>query len=153
MKWVFRCCVVHVLTQSQTLTLTLDQIHGVTWKCVEAIRMDARQGIPDHDLSMKNMTITDDTDVVDIFWKMMPLDRDALCKIVRERAEDIDDKKYRNWNVHHIDEAIKVTIGGAQFTIKVIIGATLREEELILCRTDEGDKTWSLAEVHKIYPR
>ncbi len=32
-------------------------------------------------------------------------------------------------------------------------GATLREEELILCRTDKGDKTWSLAEVHKIYPR
>jgi len=75
--------------------------------------MDARQGIPDHDLSMKNMTITDDTDVVDIFWKMMPMDRDALCKIVRDRAEDIDDKKYRNWNVHHIDEAIKVIIGGA----------------------------------------
>ncbi len=31
-------------------------------------------------------------------------------------------------------------------------GATLQEEELILCKTDKGDKTWSLAEVHKIYP-
>jgi hypothetical protein len=31
-------------------------------------------------------------------------------------------------------------------------GVTLREEELILCKTDKGDKTWSLAEVHKIYP-
>jgi hypothetical protein len=31
-------------------------------------------------------------------------------------------------------------------------GTTLREEELILCKTDKGDKTWSLAEVHKIYP-
>jgi hypothetical protein len=28
-------------------------------------------------------------------------------------------------------------------------GATLREEELILYKTDKGDKTWSFAEVHK----
>ncbi len=73
---------------------------------------------------MKNMSITDDTDVVDIFWKMMPLDRDALLKIVRDRAEDIDDKKYRNWNVNHIDEAIKVIIGGAQFTTHTDLWAT-----------------------------
>ncbi len=31
-------------------------------------------------------------------------------------------------------------------------GVTLREKELILCKTDKGDKSWSLAEVHKIYP-
>ena len=31
-------------------------------------------------------------------------------------------------------------------------GVILREEELILCKTDKGDKAWSLAEVHKIYP-
>ena len=31
-------------------------------------------------------------------------------------------------------------------------GVVLREEELILCKTDKGDKAWSLAEVHKIYP-
>jgi hypothetical protein len=31
-------------------------------------------------------------------------------------------------------------------------GVTLREEELILCKTDRADKAWSLAEVHKIYP-
>jgi hypothetical protein len=31
-------------------------------------------------------------------------------------------------------------------------GDTLREEELILCKTDKGDTAWSLAEVHKIYP-
>ncbi len=91
---------------------------------MEAISKDSRQDIPDHDLSMKNMSITDDTEVVDIFWKMMPLDRDALCKIVRDRAEDIDDKKYRNWNVHHIDEAIKVIIGGAQFTTHTDLWAT-----------------------------
>ncbi len=28
----------------------------------------------------------------------------------------------------------------------------LREEELILCKTDKGDQAWSLAEVYKIYP-
>ena len=91
---------------------------------MEAISKDSRQGIPDHDLSMKNMSITDDTDVVDMFWKMMPLDRDALLKLVRDRAEDIDDKKYRNWNVHHVDEAIKVIIGGAQFTTHTDLWAT-----------------------------
>jgi hypothetical protein len=31
-------------------------------------------------------------------------------------------------------------------------GVILREEELILCKTDRADKAWSLAEVHKIYP-
>ena len=31
-------------------------------------------------------------------------------------------------------------------------GVILREEELILCKTDKGDKAWSLAEVHKVYP-
>jgi hypothetical protein len=31
-------------------------------------------------------------------------------------------------------------------------GVTLREEELILCKTNKGDKAWSLAEVHKVYP-
>ncbi len=31
-------------------------------------------------------------------------------------------------------------------------GFTLQEEELILCKTEKGNQTWSLAEVHKIYP-
>ncbi len=30
-------------------------------------------------------------------------------------------------------------------------GVILREEKLILCKTDKGDKAWSLAEVHKVY--
>jgi hypothetical protein len=72
---------------------------------VETIPRDTRDGVPEVELTMQHMDIiTDNTDVVDIFWKMMPVDRDILLKIVRDRAEDIDDKKYRNWNVHHIDE-------------------------------------------------
>jgi hypothetical protein len=31
-------------------------------------------------------------------------------------------------------------------------GVILQEEELVLCKTEKGDKAWSLAEVHKIYP-
>ncbi len=31
-------------------------------------------------------------------------------------------------------------------------GVILREEELILCKTDKGDKAWSLAEMDKVYP-
>jgi hypothetical protein len=31
-------------------------------------------------------------------------------------------------------------------------GVTLREEELVLCKTEADDKTWYLAEIHKIYP-
>ncbi len=72
---------------------------------METIPRDTRDGVPEVELTMQHMDIiTDNTDVVDIFWKMMPVDRDILLKIVRDRAEDIDDKKYRNWNVHHIDE-------------------------------------------------
>jgi hypothetical protein len=31
-------------------------------------------------------------------------------------------------------------------------GVALQEEELILCKTDKGDKAWYLAEVYKLYP-
>jgi hypothetical protein len=72
---------------------------------VEAITADSRQGTPDQDLTMKQMIITDDTDV-------------------RDRAEDIDDKKYRNWNANHINETLKEIIGGAQFTTHTDLWAT-----------------------------
>ena len=103
---------------------------------MDAITADPRQGTPDQDLTMKHMTITDDTDVVTIFWKMMPLDRDTLLKIVRDRAEDIDDKKHRNWNANHINETLKVIIGGAQFTTHTELWAT--EQKGIMPPPDFG---------------
>jgi hypothetical protein len=67
------------------------------------------------------------------------LEDDALGSrytIVRDRAEDIDDKKYRNWNANHINETLKVIIGGAQFTTHTDLWAT--EQKGIMPPPDFG---------------
>ncbi len=51
-------------------------------------------------------------------------------------------------NRHDPTAETPLQVKPALFKSRVI----LREEELILCKTNKGDKAWSLAEVHKIYP-
>ncbi len=55
---------------------------------------------------------TDATEV-DVYWALMPLSRDSLLNIIRDNA-DVDGDK-RLWGKWHVDAALAVIFGGAQF--------------------------------------
>jgi hypothetical protein len=62
----------------------------------------------------------------------------------------IPEKRIRSIDVNCHDPTAETPLQAKPALFKP--GVILREEELILCKTDKGDKTWSLAEVHKVYP-
>ena len=88
---------------------------------------DTREGVGEFDMQLKHVSINDFTSVRDIFWKMMPLKRDHLLKIVRDRADECSDKKFKSWNASHIDEALKVIIGASQFRAHTDLWSTERK--------------------------
>ena len=62
----------------------------------------------------------------------------------------IPEKRIRAIDVNRHDPTAETPLQAKPALFKP--GVILREEELILCKTDKGDKAWSLAEVHKVYP-
>ena len=84
---------------------------------------DTREGVGEFDMQLKHVSINDFTSVRDIFWKMMPLKRDHLLKIVRDRADECSDKKFKSWNASHI---LKVIIGASQFRAHTDLWSTER---------------------------
>ncbi len=82
------------------------------WKMVQEITEDSRQE-PHFETTFKaNMFHTDATEV-DVFWALMPLSRDSLLNIIRDNA-DVDGDM-RLWEKWHVDAALAVIFGGAQF--------------------------------------
>jgi hypothetical protein len=89
-------------------------VNDVTWTRVERIPHDTRQDAPDFDLSTRNWTIDTSTCATEAFWKCMPVSRADLLEVLRFRA-DAANCKYKEWRLEHVDAAIVILVGGAQY--------------------------------------
>jgi hypothetical protein len=83
-----------------------------TWRRIEGIEEDDRK--ENHfDTTFKTNLFNNEATEVDIFRALMPLSRSTLLTIVRDNADDENDKRVLlGW---HIDAAIAILFGGAQF--------------------------------------
>ena len=82
------------------------------WRRVEAITEDVRRGETE-ETRFKNLRITDTTTELEIFWALMPLKQEDLLKIIREGADKANSRL--TWEVEHVNAALCVIFGGAQF--------------------------------------
>jgi hypothetical protein len=62
----------------------------------------------------------------------------------------VPERTYQSLDISRHDPTAETTFHQEPALLKP--GVKLREEELILCKTETADKAWYLAEVHKIYP-
>jgi hypothetical protein len=65
------------------------------------------------DTKFKAHLFNDETTKADVFRAVMPLSKNSLMTIVRENAEDDNDR--RPWVAWRIDAACSIIFGGAQF--------------------------------------
>ncbi len=94
-----------------------------TWKRVEGIEEDARKE-PHFKTIFKTNLFNEDATEVEIFRALMPLGRDAMLNIIRDNAEDENDG--RVWLGWHVDAALAIIFGGAQFKEGTDLWATGR---------------------------
>ncbi len=62
----------------------------------------------------------------------------------------VPDRTFQSLDISCHDPTAETTFHQEPALLKP--GVKLREEEIILCKTETADKAWYLAEVHKIYP-
>ena len=62
------------------------EVAGVTWKRVENVTRDAREGVERFDLQVKPFVINNSTTEKELFWLCMPVTREKLVDVVRSRA-------------------------------------------------------------------
>jgi hypothetical protein len=82
------------------------------WERVENITEDYRVE-PHFETSFKANTFHSDATEVEVFRALMPLDRQTLLDIIRDNADEDGDK--RLWDKWHVDAALAIIFGGAQF--------------------------------------
>ena len=100
------------------------EAHGKTWKRVEGLTVDARTE-PVEASKFKRLHYNESTREVDIFWQLMPLTKEDLLQIVREGAQTARDR--RQWQVEHIEAALCVIFGGAQYKAGTNLWATTKK--------------------------
>ena len=88
-------------------------VHGVTWRRVDEVSTNCRKQ-QEFDLQVRHRTINDDTTELELLWLCMPVSRQDLLQVVRDRAAEAHDK-YKEWNAGHVDGVMKCLLGGAQF--------------------------------------
>jgi hypothetical protein len=96
----------------------------VRWKRIEGLPEDTRT---EHhfDSYFKANMFHDMTREVDVFNALLPISKEALLELVRENAEDVNDRStYYLW---HIDCALAVLFGGAQFKAETDLWSTKRK--------------------------
>jgi hypothetical protein len=93
------------------------------WRRIEGITEDERVELH-FDTTFKTNIFNEDALEIDFFRAFMPLDRDQLLHIVRENADEDGDR--RVWLGWHIDAAIAIAVGGAQFKEGTNLWATKR---------------------------
>ena len=82
------------------------------WRRVEGIPEDYRTE-EIKDTTFKNLRVTDNTTELEIFWALMPLKQEELLEIIRNGADKANSKI--SWDVDHVNAALCVIFGGAQF--------------------------------------
>jgi hypothetical protein len=100
------------------------EAHGKTWKRVQGLTVDARTE-PVEASKFKRLHYSESTREVDIFWQLMPLTKEDLLQIVREGAQTARDR--RQWQIEHIEAALCVIFGGAQYKAGTNLWATTKK--------------------------
>ncbi len=95
------------------------------WRRVDALTEDIRKEAT-HETTFKNIRIKDEATELDIFWALMPLKLDDLLKIVRDGADKANCKLV--WDADHINAALYVIFGGAQFKDMTDLWSVKRKE-------------------------
>jgi hypothetical protein len=101
-------------------------VNDVVWTRVPSIGHDTREAVPHFDLQCRNWTISQDTTSETVFWKCMPVSRMKLLEVVQHRAQ-LANCKYTHWREDHIDAALTILIGGAQYKTGTDLWATTRK--------------------------
>ena len=99
-------------------------VHGVTWEMIEGLQEDQRTE-PEVETRFTRLHFNDATREVDVFLQLMPLSKEKLLQIVRDQAEIAGDK--RKWEVEHIEAALCVIFGGAQYKAGTNLWSTQRK--------------------------
>jgi hypothetical protein len=87
-------------------------VHGLTWVRIEALEEDIRTDA-EVETKFNRLHFSDAAREVDVFLQLMPLSKDRLLEIVRDGAAAAEDK--RKWEIEHIEAALCIILGGAQY--------------------------------------
>ena len=99
-------------------------VHGVTWERIEGLQEDHRTE-PEVETRFTRLHFNDSTREVDVFLQLMPLSKEKLLQIVRDGAATAGDK--RRWEIEHIEAALCVIFGGAQYKAGTNLWSTQRK--------------------------
>jgi hypothetical protein len=80
---------------------------------------------PEVGTTFANLRFDENTKEVDVFLQLLPLPKEKLLEIVREGATAVGDK--RPWNIEHIEAALCIIFGGAQYKAGTNLWATKRK--------------------------
>jgi hypothetical protein len=89
-------------------------VNDLIWERIESLAQDARR---EEEMQSKftRLHISDATKEVDVVLQLMPLSKEKLLQIVRDGAAVAKDK--RKWEIEHIEAALCIIFGGAQYTM------------------------------------
>ena len=87
----------------------------LTWTRVTQMPVDPRKDVGDFDLQLKKLNINEETTEVELFRAMMPVSREWMPQVVKDRADECGDKHKGKWELEHIDAFLCCTFGAAQF--------------------------------------
>ncbi len=97
------------------------EVHGLTWEMVEDLTTDSRNE-PETGSTFANIRFDDNTREVGVFLQLLPLPKQTLLEIVRDGAKASGDK--RPWEIEHIEAALAIIFGGAEYKAGTNLWAT-----------------------------
>jgi hypothetical protein len=100
------------------------EVNGVTWQRLESLEEDVRTE-PEVKTTFTRLHVDDTTKEVEVFLQLMPLSKDKLLQIVRDGATAAKDK--RKWEMEHIEAALCIILGGAQYKTGTNLWATQKK--------------------------
>ncbi len=84
------------------------------WERINDITEDQREE-PHFDTTFKCNMFHSEATEVEVFRAFMPLDRQTLLNIIRDNADEDGSADKRIWEKWHVDAALAIVFGGAQF--------------------------------------
>jgi hypothetical protein len=100
------------------------EAHGLTWEMREDLTTDCRN-VREVGSTFVNIRFNKSTKEVDVFLQLLPLPKENLLEIVRDGAKAVGDK--RPWDIEHIEAALCIIFGGAQYKARTNLWATKRK--------------------------
>ncbi len=87
-------------------------VNDIIWQRIESLDQDVRR---EEEVATKftRLRVSDATKEVNVFLQLMPLSKEKLLQIVRDGVAVAKDK--RRWEIEHIEAALCIIFGGAQY--------------------------------------